>query len=89
MNRQIIITKTAQKVLSKAPNQVKAKFFELVPFLRSGDYKNCRFQIKKLKGKFKTYHQAALNRDFRVWFREDGNTVVIVVDAGTHNQLGT
>lgn len=87
--KKVVLTKSAQKVLQKAPKDIKEKFLELVPFLCAGDYKSCRFKIKKLKGKFKTYHQAHLSRDFRVWFREEDTRIVIVIDAGTHNRLGT
>jgi len=81
--------KRAQKNLKKAPEYIKRNASTFVSYL-TGEIKECPFPIKQLQGKYKKYkyREVLIGKDYRIFFRIEGDTCYIR-HAGTHNQLGT
>ncbi|PCI24852.1 hypothetical protein COB57_03730 [Candidatus Peregrinibacteria bacterium] len=80
--------KTAKKQLIKAPKIIKIKVSQLVQHIFIHGLKNCPFPIKPMKGKYNTYSEFLIHKDYRIIYRTSTNTLYIRY-AGTHNELGT
>lgn len=84
----IEIHKQAQKKLAKAPVKIQDNLLEFIQCYMDDSIDQCRFEIVVMKGKYKIYKEVKLDKDYRVLFREEKNTLYIRY-AGTHNDLGT
>jgi mRNA-degrading endonuclease YafQ of YafQ-DinJ toxin-antitoxin module len=84
------IHKDAQKALSKAQIRTREKAFTCIKHLRDKGTLNSPFPIAPLKGDFKKYKyfEAKIQKDYRIIFRTESDTLYIRA-AGTHNMLGT
>ena len=87
---QLQIHKSAQKSFQKSPKRIKEKVFECLQYLILHGTQDLKFPIEPLQGKFKKFHyfEIKLDKDYRIFFRREGNQFFIR-QAGTHNSLGT
>ncbi len=87
---KIEVHKSAQKALAKAPVHIQRKATKLVGHLIQHGTKDAPCKIKPMHGKFQRqrYHEAILDKDFRIIFRREEN-MFYIRHAGTHNALGT
>ena len=87
---EINIHKQAGKVLKKAQRKIKNKAYEALSHMMKYGLTDFPFKVDTLKGKFQKYQyfEIKIDKDFRIIFRQEGQTFFIR-SAGTHNQLGT
>lgn len=85
---RVEIHKHARKSLEKSPKKIQRKFLEFVEYCLNDKLNKVRFPIVLMKGKFKIYKEAKIDKDYRIIFRIEDN-IVYIRYAGTHNYLGT
>lgn len=84
------IHKDAEKALKKAQKRIREKAFTCIVHLRDNGTPSSPFPITPLQGDFKKYkyYEAKIQKDYRIFFRIEADTLYIRA-AGTHNALGT
>ena len=87
---QLKIHKEALKNLKKTQKHIWERAFECITHLRNYGAKDCPYPVKPLQGSYKSfrYYEASIQKDYRIFFRFEVDTLFIR-KAGTHNELGT
>lgn len=79
-------TKRFSKAFEKYDKKIQLKIIERIELLLDNP-SDPKLNIHPLKGELKGIYSFNVTGDFRIWYRKEGNEIILLLSVGTHSQL--